>query len=336
ESQNAVFINEGRLADVFLPGTYTLQTKNMPVLSTLKGWKHGFDSPFKAEVYFVSTRQFTDMKWGTKNPVMLRDPEFGPVRLRAFGGFSARIVDPGKFVAELSGTDPAFRTEEIEGHLRQMITGRLGPALAKASARTPVLDLAAGQEEIADKVAAALSVDLADIGVEIPRFIIENVSFPKEVEQALDKRTQMGILGDMGEYSRYQAANAMESAAQNPGSTAADGMAMGMGIAAGQQMAQNVNPAPQAQPAPQARPAPAQTAAVPPPLPQQEQWLIAVDGRQQGPFPADQLPAQVSSGALTRQSLVWKEGMAQWTPAGQVPELGRLFGGATPPPLPPQ
>ncbi|WP_017626147.1 SPFH domain-containing protein [Nocardiopsis chromatogenes] len=333
ESQNAVFINEGRLADVYPPGTYTLQTQNMPVLSTLKGWKYGFDSPFKAEVYFVNTRQFTDMKWGTKNPVMVRDPEFGPVRLRAFGGFSARVADPGRFLTELVGTDPNFRTEEIEDHLRQMIVGRFGPALAKASARTPVLDLAAGQEDIGDKVAAVLSVDLADLGLEIPRFIIENVSLPEEVEEALDKRTQMGILGDMGEYQRFQAANALENSSQHPGG-ASDAMSMGMGMAAAQQMAQSMQqPAPQ-QAAPQQAPAQA-GAAVPPPLPGGQQWYVGADGRQMGPFGAEQLQGMAAQGTLTQETLVWSEGMAQWTAAGQVPQLANLFG-AVPPPLPPQ
>ncbi len=339
ESQNAVFINEGRLADVYPPGTYTLETQNMPVLSTLKGWKYGFDSPFKAEVYFVNTRQFTDMKWGTKNPVMVRDPEFGPVRLRAFGGFSARVVDPARFLTELVGTDPNFRTEEIEDHLRQMIVGRFGPALAKASARTPVLDLAAGQEDIGDKVAAALSVDLADMGLEIPRFIIENVSLPEEVEEALDKRTQMGILGDMGEYQRFQAANALEDSSQHGGGVS-DAMSMGMGMAAAQQMAQSMQqPAPQ-QPAPQPAPqqAPQQApggAAVPPPLPGAQQWFVGAGGQQQGPFGPEQLQGMAAQGALTRETLVWSEGMAQWTAAGQVPQLAGLFS-AAPPPLPPQ
>src|SRR3954464_11007889 len=154
ESQTAVFVNEGQIADAYTPGTYTLETQNLPILSTLKGWKYGFHSPFKAEVYFVSTRQFTDMKWGTQNPVILRDAEFGMVRLRAFGAFSARVVDPPKLLRELVGTDPQFRTEEVQEYLRQMIVGRFGTALATAG--VPMLDLAAHQAAIGTKLAGVL------------------------------------------------------------------------------------------------------------------------------------------------------------------------------------
>src|ERR1700754_1157834 len=132
ESQTAVFVNEGQVADVFKPGTHTLTTQNLPILSTLKGWKYGFNSPFKAEVYFVNTRQFTDLKWGTQNPIILRDPEFGMVRLRALGGYAVRVIEPVALLKELAGTDPQFRTEEVSEYLRQMIIGKLGPAIAAA------------------------------------------------------------------------------------------------------------------------------------------------------------------------------------------------------------
>src|ERR671939_972620 len=162
ESQTAVFVNEGQVADAFAPGTYTLETQNLPILSTLKGWKYGFNSPWKAEVYFVSTRLFTDMKWGTQNPVIVRDPEFGMVRLRAFGAYAARVVDATKLLRELVGTDPQFRTEEVEEYLRQTIVGRLGSALA--SAQVPMLDLAAHQDAIGTKLAGVLTEELSAIG----------------------------------------------------------------------------------------------------------------------------------------------------------------------------
>src|SRR3954470_15105289 len=211
EGQVAVFENEGKIADVFGPGTYTLETRNLPILSDLKGWKYGFNSPFKAEVYFVATRQFTDLKWGTQNPVIVRDPEFGMVRLRAFGAYAIQVIDATKLLRELVGTDPQFRTEEVQEYLRQMIVSRLGTALA--SAGIPMLDLAAQQQTIGGKIGAVLSEDLANVGLTIPTFIIENISVPPEVEAALDKRTQMGILGDLNKYTQLQAANAMEAAA---------------------------------------------------------------------------------------------------------------------------
>ncbi|HKT02310.1 MAG TPA: SPFH domain-containing protein, partial [Rugosimonospora sp.] len=235
ESQTAVFVNEGTIADVYQPGTYTLETANMPILSTLQGWKYGFHSPFKAEVYFVNTRQFTDMKWGTQNPVIVRDPEFGMVRLRAFGAYAVRVVDPAKFLKELVGTDPQFRTEEVSEYLRQTIVGRLGSALA--TAQVPMLDLAAQQEAIGTRLAGVLTEELSAIGVAVPKFIIENISVPPEVEQALDKRTQMGIVGNLDQYTKFQAANALEEAAANPGGGAGEGVGLGLGMAVGQRVA---------------------------------------------------------------------------------------------------
>lgn len=333
ESQTAVFVNEGKIADVFPPGTYTLETRNLPILSTLKGWKYGFNSPFKAEVYFVNTRQFTDMKWGTQNPVILRDAEFGVVRVRAFGAFAARVVDASRLLRELVGTDPQFRTEEVQEYLRQLMVGRLGGALATAG--VPLLDLAAHQDAIGRRLAAVLTEELAEVGIAIPKFVIENVSVPPEVEQALDKRTSMGAVGDLDRYTRFQAANAMEAAANNPGGEAGAGIGLGLGMAMGQQMARTMGGGAATQPAP-AQPAPAQPAAAePPPLPGQAQWYVGVGGQRQGPYDLGGLAEQANAGALGADTLVWRAGMAQWQPAGQVPELAPVLA-SVPPPLPPQ
>jgi membrane protease subunit (stomatin/prohibitin family) len=333
ESQAAVFVNEGTVADTFWPGTYPLETQNLPILTTLKGWKYGFHSPFKAEVYFVNTRQLTEMKWGTQNPVILRDAEFGMVRLRAFGAYAARVVDPARFLRELVGTDAQFRTDEVQEYLRQLIVGRLAPALAGAG--VPVLDLAAHQTTIGTRLAGALSEELAEVGVQIPKFIIENISLPPEVEQALDKRSQMGILGNLDQYTKLQTANAIEEAARNPSGGAGEGMGLGLGLAMGQRMAGNLAGA-QAQATQPAAPAAPQAApAGPPPLPDQGQWYLGVDGEREGPFDTAALAAQASAGRLTAGTLVWRSGMAQWTPAGQVPELGQLLA-SIPPPLPPR
>lgn len=317
ESQVAVFVNEGRVADVFPPGTHTLTTQNMPILATIKGWKYGFESPWKAEVYFVNTRQFTDLKWGTQNPVMMRDAEFGVVRLRAFGAFTMRVVDPGKLLTELVGTDPQFRTEEVQEYLRQLVVSHLGSALATAG--VPALDLAAKQQTIGQTLSAVLTDELAPSGIAIPRFIIENISLPPEVEQALDKRTSMGVVGNLDAYTKFQTANAIEDAANNQGG-AGEAFGIGLGMAAGQRATQSMNTPP--------------AAATPPPLPAGD-WFAAIGGTQQGPFDVAALTGHASSGALTRDTLVWRNGMTGWTPAGQVAELGRVFA-AVPPPLPPQ
>ena len=326
ESQTAVFVNEGQIADAYGPGMYTLQTQNMPVLSTLKGWKYGFNSPFKAEVYFVNTRQFTDLKWGTQNPVIVRDPEFGVVRLRAFGAYAARVVDAPKLLRELVGTDPQFRTEEVQEYLRQMIVSRLGPALATSG--VSVLDMAANQGTIGNRIAGILSEDLANVGLTVPAFFIENISMPPEVEAALDKRTQLGILGgNLGQYTQLQAANAIEAAAKNPGGGAGAGIGLGMGMAIGQQMANQLGAAGQPAAPPAAAPG------GPPPRPAASAWFIGVNGQQQGPLDDAGLAGAARAGTLTGATLVWKAGMAAWTPAGQVPELSTILG-AVPPPLP--
>ncbi|MCD4535159.1 SPFH domain-containing protein [Nocardioides sp. cx-169] len=322
EGQTAVFVSEGQIADVFTPGTFELTTQNLPILSTIKGWKYGFDSPFKAEVYFVGTRQYTDLKWGTQNPFTVRDAEFGMVRLRAFGTYALRVTDAAVLLRQLVGTDPDFRTDEVSEFLRQNIVAAVTSALATAN--VPMLDLAANQQAISQQLVGTLSASLAEFGIALPRFVIENISVPPEVEEALDKRSQMGILGNLDQYTKFQAANALEDAANNPGAAGqGTGMVVGMGL--GQAAAGAVAGAQQAAPA------------SPPPLPGGggTQWYIAVNGQQAGPFAASALPAKVAAEQLSRETLVWCEAMSSWQPAGEVPELAGLFA-STPPPLPPE
>src|SRR5262245_11474969 len=325
ESQTAVFVNEGVTADVFPPGMYTLETENLPILSTLQGWKYGFHSPFKAEVYFVNTRLFTDMKWGTQNPVIVRDATFGVVRLRAFGAYAARVIDAHKLVTEVAGTDPQFRTEEIQEYLRQTIVGRLGSVLAASG--ISVLDLAAQQSTIAASFAKTMTDELAPVGIEIPKFIIENISLPPEVEAALDKRSQMAIVGDLSAYTQFQTAQAIEDAARNTGG-AGEGVGVGLGMAMGQRLAAGVPPQAGAAPT-------APAAAGPPPLPSEASWYIAVNGAQQGPYDQATLAQYAAAGTLNAGTLVWQRGMAAWRAASDVPQVAALFADA-PPPLPPQ
>lgn len=340
EGQIAVFENEGQIADVFLPGTYTLETQNMPILSTLKGWKYGFNSPFKAEVYFVATRQFTDFKWGTQNPITLRDPEFGMVRLRAFGTYALKVTDAAILLRQLVGTDAAFRTDEVGEFFRQNIVSHLGPAFAASG--LAALDLAGNQHSLSSTLAAELTKSLAEFGVAVPRFVIENVSLPPEVEEALDKRTQMAVIGNLAAYTQFQTANAIEDAANNPGG-AGEGLGLGMGMAMGQQMAHSLAGAGAAQQQAGAGAAQQQAGAgaahqqpaAPPPLPSAAPaWFYSSGGAQAGPASVADLAARVSSGEITRETLVWNQGLAAWTPAGQVGDLSSLFA-ATPPPLPP-
>ena len=228
ESQQAVFINNGQLTDVFLPGTHTLSTQNMPVLTKLNSWKYGFSSPFKAEVYFVSTKQFTDRKWGTPNPVLLRDAEFGAVRVRAFGEYSFRVKDAAKFIKEVSGTDGNFESEEIEGQIKHTLVSSFTNLVA--AAKVALLDLAAHYDELGKAMKDKLAQELLDsYGLELAKFIIENVSMPAELEAVMDQKIKMNILGDANRYMQFQVADSLPIAA----GTSNSGLGMGMGIGGG-------------------------------------------------------------------------------------------------------
>ena len=314
EAQKAIFVNKGQIADVFEPGMYTLETDNLPILSTLMGWRHGFHSPFKAEVYFVNMRRFTDLKWGTKHPITLRDAEFGPVRLRAFGTYVVRVSDPQVLLREIVGTDGHFTTGEITDQLRNLIVSRFADVLAES--KIPVLDLAANYEELGQFVTERIKQEFANYGLELTTMLVENISLPPTVEEALDKRTSMGAIGDLHKYTQFQAANAMEEAAKNPGGMAGGGMGMGMGFAMANQMGQAM----------------ADQDTTPPPLPQSGPFYAALEGQQAGPFDLAAMQQHIESGRLTPQTLVWRKGMAGWVAAEHVKELKGLFDG--PPPLP--
>jgi membrane protease subunit (stomatin/prohibitin family) len=309
EGQSAVFINEGKLADVFGPGTYTLQTQNLPILATLKGWKYGFESPFKAEVYFVSTRQFMDLKWGTMNPVIVRDPEFGPVRLRAFGTYAMRVKDAGVFIKEVVGTEGHYTTEEITSQLRNYIVTNLGDALGES--KMSVMDMSARYREMGDFLKTQLTSDFDKIGLELTAMLVENISLPPEVEQAMDKRSSMGVIGDVEKYAKFQAADALRDAAKNPGMAGAV-VGMGVGNMLGGQISGAGGGSPPAMPG--------------------VAFFIAVNNQQVGPLDAGALRSKAAMGELTRDTLVWRQGMGSWTPASDVPEMAPILG-STPPPI---
>lgn len=240
EGQSAIFVNEGKMADVFGPGTYTLSTENLPILSTLKGWKYGFSSPFKAEVYFVSTTQFTNLRWGTQNPIMVRDPEFGPMRLRAHGSYTLRVTDPAVFLREVVGTDSNFEVDEIIGQVKQNLIQRFTSGLS--SAQVPALDLASNYDGIVKKVLPLIREDFKSMGIDIPAMTIANISLPPAVEKALDTRSEMSILGNMNQFAAYQMANAIPDAAKAENSMAAQGMGLAAGMNMGGQMANMMHP----------------------------------------------------------------------------------------------
>ncbi|EKQ71010.1 putative virion core protein (lumpy skin disease virus) [Leptolyngbyaceae cyanobacterium JSC-12] len=312
--QKAVFVNEGRIADSFEPGMYQLSTQNLPILSTLMGWAYGFNSPFKAEVYFFNTKIFTNLKWGTSNPIIIRDPELGPVRLRAYGTYNVRIAQPEVFLQELVSTDGLFQVEEVSHHIRNMILTAFTSGFG--AAHIPLFDFAARYRELGETIRTAMQSELQRFGLELTQLLIENVSVPPEVETALDKRASIGMLGNMQQYAQYQAANAIAQSAQNPdgGNTALE---FGVGMAMGQQLANAMQHPPQSP-----------NASVPPPPPTPTQWYMSRDGQNLGPFTIHQL----LQNGLTAQTFVWRSGMSDWQLASTVTELANLL---SPPPPPP-
>lgn len=328
EGQEAVFVHNGQLADRFGPGMYELTTENLPILSTLQGWQHGFNSPFRSEVYFINTRPITDFRWGTANPITVRDPDFKMVQLRANGLCVVRVIDPAIFLRQVIGTDSRVQIDEIGELLRRVITLAFSDMVMET--KLGVIDLQGRQVELADKLRAFVAERVDDeYGLGIDSITL-NVSLPDEITAAMTRGVAKGVeasgwagnVGDMQRYQQAMAAEAMVTAAGNPGGgTMGDMMAAGMGAAMGAQMAGQTAGSLSGSPA-----------GTPPPLPGGKTFHVAVNGTQQGPFTLDQLRA---SGSVTPQTLVWAAGMPAWAAAGEVPELAALFA-ATPPPLPEQ
>lgn len=255
ESQVAIFVNEGQIADIFSPGRYELTTANLPVLTKLKSWKYGFDSPFKSEVYFVNTKQFTDEKWGTSNPIMMRDKDFGMLRLRAYGIYSFKVQDAAKFLKEVFGTSATFDKDSITGQLKRSIVSGLTDLIAES--KIPALDLAMKYDELSEQAVHKLQERFDIFGFKIISFYIENISLPEEVEAILDKRTSMGVLGDMNQYAQYQTAEAIRDAAKNEGSGFTNaGVGLGAGAAIGNMMGNMLNSNYQNHPQQNSQPAP--------------------------------------------------------------------------------
>ena len=331
--QLALFVEQGTVADVFQPGSHELATKNLPLLSKLRGWKYGFESPFKAEIVFVSTRQFTNLKWGTKSPVMTRDPELGAIRLRAYGTYAVRVRDAESFVRELVGANATFAVSQIADQIRDMVVARFAELLGEKP--IPVLQLAANYRELGDLATEKLAAELARFGVELTQLVVESIALPDEVAATLDQKTRLGLLGgDLGSYAQLQAADAIRDSARNQGAGGA-GAAIGVGLGMAQQLAgaagQALNTsnasggatnAPSSGATPQTPPPMA-----PPPLPNALAIWLGVRGTPTGPLDLVALKQHFRDGTLTSDTLAWRAGMPEWKPASQLPELASVLSG---------
>ena len=314
QSQVAIFVNEGVIADVLGPGIYELETKNLPVMTSLEHWDHGFNSPFKAEVYFVNTKRFTDLKWGTKNPIMVRDPEFSMVRLRAFGTYEIRITDPKQFMNEIVGTDQHFTVDEIDEQLTNLIVSKFTTILGESN--IPVLDLASNYEKFSEYISEKISPYFGEYGLHLTKVLVENISLPVDVEEALDKRSSREITGDLDENIKYQTGEALGSGSGSMG----DMVGMGAGMAMGQNMADTLSNN-------------KVDKSTPPPLPKRDttMYYVALNEEQEGPYDIRTIQLFINNKKLTEETLIWKEGLEDWVEAKEV--LQKHFN-ATPPTLP--
>lgn len=333
EGQRAVFVYRGQLADSFDPGPHELTTENLPILSTLQGWKHGFNSPFRSEVYFVNTRPVTDIRWGTPQPVTVRDPDFGMVQVRANGLCVIKIADIEVFLREVIGTDSAVEAEEITELLRRVISLAFSDMVLATG--LGAIDLQGRQVELAGKLKEFVEERVDnEFGLTVVD-VTMNISLPEEITQAMTAGVARGVeqkgylqnLGDVGRYQQVAAADAMVAAAGNPGGSAmGDFMQAGLGMAMAGQMAGQL----------QGAMAPGggggQSGGGPPPLPGQAMFHVDMNGQPGGPFTVQQIQAGIANGQVGPGTLVWTQGMAAWAPASTVPALQALF--ATPPPMP--
>jgi membrane protease subunit (stomatin/prohibitin family) len=273
DSQMAVFVNEGRIADVFGPGLYTLSTNTLPILTYIMNWDKAFKSPFKSDVYYFSTRLQTNQRWGTATPITIRDKEFGAIRMRGYGIYTYKIADPKVFYQKVSGTRDLYRVADLEGQLRNTIVARMTDTFAQSA--VPFLDMAANQQELGQKIADNLKPSFADLGISLELFVMENISLPDELQKMLDQRISMNMLGDMNKYTQFQVAQSMPIAAGNEGGGAAG---IGVGLGAGMAMAQSM------------------MNAMRPPEPPGGGGAVATPGAG-GPAPAGGAPASSATGA---------------------------------------
>jgi membrane protease subunit (stomatin/prohibitin family) len=335
EGQRAMFVYRGQLADQFTPGHYTLTSENMPILGTLQGWKYGFNSPFRSEVYYVNTRPYPDLRWGTPQPVTVRDPDFKMVQVRANGTTVVRVTDPTVFLRQVLGTQSVVDMDQITELIRRNIALAFNDLVMGSG--LGAIDLQGRQVELSDKLREFVAQRVQAFGLGIDA-VTMTISLPEEIQQAMTRGVARGVeesgflnnVGDLNRFEQARRADAMLAAAQNEGGGAAgSAIQAGLGVALGAQMANAAQP--QAQPQQfAATQQPMQGA--PPPLPTQQLFHFDQGGQPAGPYPVSALRPFVAGGQLTRDTVVWTEGMANWAPASSVPALQSLF--STPPPLP--
>lgn len=329
--QIAVFVNEGKYADVFREGLYALATQNLPILSTLKGWKYGFDSPFKAEVYFLSTKHFNDQQWGTMAPITLDDPRYGMIEVKAFGTYGFQIVDPIKFHEKFVATDNHYTTEELKKNMMGSMGGYIMDVMGELGLTYDTF--AKKNQETSAAVLAHLKKHYEKYGLDMLEFNIMGMNLTDQFKKEIAELSRLDKI-NMQKLAQYKTAQAIEKSAENPSGGAGMGMGFGMGMGMGNMMANQMGQMYQ-QPQNQQPQNFQSGGGAPPPLPGQVKFFIAINGQQHGPYEMPQMQQMIQAGQVTKEMMVWKEGMAAWAAAGSTPELGGMFGATPPPPPPP-
>jgi membrane protease subunit (stomatin/prohibitin family) len=321
--QVAIFINEGQVADVFSSGTYTLETNNLPILSTLKGWKYGFDSPFKAEVYFISTRQFADLKWGTRSPFMYASKYF-TLEMRAFGMFTLQVAEPKTFYENIVSTVQTLKITDLHEKLRSKIVTEVADAVNETE--LPLPKMMAKISDISDEILKRIQpAYLSKFGVEITDFNVENFNV-KDEDMAQYKEFEQNDTIDMSKYQQRTMSDSLKAAASNPnGGSASEGIGLGMGFGMANQMGQMFTNQNQQNQNPKT--------SSPPAIPTAIQFHAVINGVQAGPFTIEQIKHMISQNQFSKETLIWKDGMANWQQAIEVAETKTLFG-SVPPPIP--
>jgi len=313
---STIFVNEGVVADVLEAGIYELETKNLPILTSLQNWHHGFNSPFKAEVYFINTKRFTNLKWGTRNPIMVRDPEFSMVRIRAFGTYEIRVIEPKLFMVEIVGTDGHFVVDEIDEQLKNLIVTNFATVLGKS--RVPILDLVSNYDKFSKFITKNIAPQFREYGLELTKVLIENISLPESLERALDERATREIAGDLDDNIKYQVGNALK---EGRGSIS-DIIGMQVGFSFAKDVVENIDSN-----------SVKSKKDMPPPLPDREviSYYVAINGESKGPFSSKEVDKMVADGDIKRDTLMWKKGLDSWVEAKELIEESFR---EVPPPLP--
>ena len=330
EGQVAALVNEGKLADIYQPGLHRLTTNNMPILTTLKGWKYSFESPFKVDVYFINTKMFTDQKWGTPTPITLSDDRFGMFEIGAYGNYVFKVEDPEKFLKDIFSTNAHFSTDDIVGQLKGDVQRGFSDLVGESN--LPVEKYAGNLDELSEVAHEKLKKDFSFYGIELLKFNIQSISMPEEIKKEIFEYSRLNKI-DMQAYTQFKTAKSIEKAAENPGGAASAGVGMGMGFGMANQMAQTMSDMNKQQS--KSNISQENQSINPPPVPETTQYFFVINNEKAGPYNFNEVKDLFTEGKISKETLTWKKGMENWDKMEMLADLKDVFG-SVPPPVPPR